>query len=193
MNFSQFVFRFRSYTPIPFILVMLYYAQLTFFWFVVGFVIALFGEFIRFWGVSIVGSETRTTQKLEGTTLVTSGPYAYVRNPLYVGNMIIYVGFAIMSNVFVPYFPIAVFLFFVVQYTVLVTLEEEFLLKKFGTEYEQYRKRVPRFIPLLASPKTLVATQPGFDAHKGWKSELRTLQAFVLIIFAMFFLWKLRS
>lgn len=193
MNFSQYVFRFRSYTPIPFIIVMLYYSQSTIFSFIVGFVIAACGEFIRFWGVSIVGSETRTTQKLEGTILVTSGPYAYVRNPLYIGNIVMYVGFAIMSNVLVPYFQVAVCVFFAFQYYILVTLEEEFLLNKFGMEYEQYTRRVPRFIPLFVSKKTSVAVQPSFDVHKGWKSESRTLQAFVLITFALFFLWKLRG
>ncbi|MEK9136428.1 MAG: methyltransferase, partial [Bacteroidota bacterium] len=53
---------------------------------VLGFLLMVGGEAIRFWGVSIAGSETRTTGKVGGTYLITNGPFAYMRNPLYVGN-----------------------------------------------------------------------------------------------------------
>ena len=81
------IFKYRSYTPIPFVILMLIFENATITSLLIGFVIALFGELIRLWGVSWAGSETRTTGGVGGTYLVISGPFAHVRNPLYVGNI----------------------------------------------------------------------------------------------------------
>ena len=83
-DFRQKIFSYRSYTPIPFLIVMVIFANPTLLSLVVGFIIALVGELIRIWGVGYAGSETRTTGPVGGSKLVTNGPYAYVRNPLYI-------------------------------------------------------------------------------------------------------------
>ena len=63
-----------------------------------GFAVIALGEFSRLWGVAIAGSETRTTGPVGGTYLITRGPFAYVRNPLYVGNMLLYSGVGVMAK-----------------------------------------------------------------------------------------------
>ena len=105
-DWRKLLFKYRSYTPIPFLLVMLVFARPTGSSMIVGFLLALLGESIRFWGVSYAGSETRTTGAVGGTQLVTSGPYSHVRNPLYLGNILLYVGIGIMSNALMPYLPL---------------------------------------------------------------------------------------
>ena len=149
MDFRALIFRVRSYTPIPFIIIILFFAQPTSLSLLFGLLCTLLGECIRFWGVGIIGSETRTTEKVDGSSLYTSGPFSYVRNPLYIGNMMMYSGIAIMSNVWLPLFPLLVIVFFIVQYNIIVHLEEEFLTKKFGEEYRQYCTQVPRFLPRI--------------------------------------------
>lgn len=111
-NLAELFFRYRSYTPIPFLIVMIIFENASVSSLISGFIIALIGEAIRLWGVSWAGSETRTTGKVGGTYLIISGPFAYVRNPLYVGNILIYLGLGIMSYALFPYLQIIALLFF---------------------------------------------------------------------------------
>jgi protein-S-isoprenylcysteine O-methyltransferase Ste14 len=187
------MFEIRGYTPIPFIVLMLVYARPTALSLVVGLCLALAGEAIRFWGVAVAGTETRTTGPVGGTHLFIDGPFAYVRNPLYVGNMMMYVGVGIMSNALMPYLVILAYGFFVVQYTMIVTKEEEYLQRAFGKEYERYVQNVPRFIPRL----TPYAGQHSFhrepDVSRGLQSERRTLQAFAALTIANVVFYFLRQ
>ncbi len=176
------IFEMRSYTPIPFLLVMVAFAEPTLISLICGFGVALIGEAIRFWGVSIAGSETRTTGAVGATNLITDGPFGYVRNPLYVGNILMYVGCGIMSNALVPYLALTAFVWFVIQYQLIVSREEDHLKTAFGDEYATYCKNVPRFIPRLTkySGEHSFHREPNFS--RGIKSEMRTLQAFSAVI-----------
>ena len=142
------MFTYRSYTPIPFLIAMIWFASPTVMSLAVGFVISLLGEAIRFWGVLYAGSETRTTGKAGGTQLVTSGPYAHVRNPLYIGNILIYLGVGIMSNALVPWLQLIALFYFILQYRAIVSIEEEYLSKTFS-DWKIYCANVRRFVPKL--------------------------------------------
>ena len=160
---------------------------------IIGFAIAVIGELIRFWGVSWAGSETRTTSGVGGSYLVISGPFAHVRNPLYIGNILMYVGLGIMSFSLFPYLQVIALLFFLFQYYLIVGEEEEFLAKKYGTDYEEFRKNVPAFFPRISSYKNENIPQPKVNFKKGLKSESRTLQAFSIISLAMLIIWLIRN
>ena len=149
MDLKQKLFEIRSYTPIPFILIAIIFAEPTFETLSIGFAIAIIGESIRFWGVSICGSETRTTGAVGATNLVTDGPFGFVRNPLYVGNILMYVGCSFMSNSIYPWLQITTAIYFIFQYHIIVLKEEEYLRKVFKEEYSNYEKNVPRFFPRL--------------------------------------------
>src|SRR5437867_6762129 len=97
MDIRQRLFQYRSYTPIPFLLVMMMFAHPTLTSLLTGFCFLCAGESLRLWGVAIAGSETRTTGPVGGTYLITTGPFSHVRNPLYVGNILIYLGLGVMS------------------------------------------------------------------------------------------------
>lgn len=185
-------FKYRSYTPIPFLILMLVFENASLTSLVVGFIIALAGELIRLWGVCWAGSETRTTGGVGGTYLIVSGPFAYVRNPLYVGNILIYFGLGIMSYAIFPYLQIVAILFFVLQYHLIVTEEEGFLKKKFGEDYNTYLQNVPRFIPALTPYKITGVEQPPFKLNMGLKSETRTLQAFLTVALLIVIKWYVR-
>ncbi|MDP3582523.1 MAG: isoprenylcysteine carboxylmethyltransferase family protein, partial [Ignavibacteria bacterium] len=128
------------------------------------------------------GSETRRTGEVGATYLVISGAFAHLRNPLYLGNMLMYLGIGIMSYALFPYLQIVALAFFMWQYYVIIKEEEGFLLQKYGKAYEDYRAAVPKLIPSLTAYPNPGIEQPTFDPKAGLKSEMRTLQAFAFII-----------
>ena len=148
-NFALKVFKNRSYSPIPFLILMLVFQQATPASLIAGFAVALLGEFFRFWGVAYAGSETRRTGEVGATYLVVSGAFAHLRNPLYLGNMLMYLGIGIMSYSLFPYLQIIALAFFMWQYYVIINEEEGFLVQKYGKAYEEYRAAVPKLIPSL--------------------------------------------
>src|SRR5437868_14108487 len=63
----------------------------------IGVAVTLLGELMRLWGVHHIGAISRTRSDRLGP-LVASGPFAYLRNPLYVGNIAMWVGFALTAR-----------------------------------------------------------------------------------------------
>jgi len=193
MDVRQRLFQYRSYTPIPFLVFMVIFAQPTLMSLVIGFCVVLLGEFIRLWGVAIAGSETRTTGPVGGTFLITRGPFAYVRNPLYLGNMLMYLGIGIMSMALFPWLTLGALVYFVFQYSLIVSLEEEYLVRTFGSEYVQYCESVPRFFPTMEMYSEGMNPQPELNWSRGFVSEKRTLQAIGLLALLLVILWRARG
>ncbi len=149
--------------------------------FVVGAVVLALGELTRFWGVAYAGALTRVTGGVGAPSLVVAGPFGYVRNPLYVGNILMYVGIGIMASALNPWLVIAAAVYFVFQYSMIVSLEEEFLGKEFGSVYKEYRSHVPRFFPRLRAWRPVNGADQRPDWKGAVKSEKRTFQAILLV------------
>ena len=77
--------------------------------------------------------------------LVVSGPYKYTRNPMLFGTLLIYLALALFMNSITAV--VLVGAIFTFMLTVVVKMEEKRLLKDFGKQYEEYRKKVSMFIP----------------------------------------------
>jgi len=97
-------------------------------------------------GLTVRGSASGHVQKNE--QLTTSGPYAHTRNPLYLGSLILAVGFAIAGHSW--WIGVAVILMFVSIYLPVILAEEAFLRERFPA-FEEYAQRVPRLLPRLHS------------------------------------------
>lgn len=173
-------FRYRSYIPVPFLILMIIFMKPTFLSIIIGLFIAATGEFIRIWAVSLAGSETRTTSGVGGTYLVTQGPYGLVRNPLYIGNIMIYTGIGIMSFALFPYLQTFAFLFFLFQYYCIIIAEEDFLQNKFGNIFILYKNNVNRFLPVKRTLPPEIISQLKLNIKNGIRSERRSLQAFII-------------
>jgi protein-S-isoprenylcysteine O-methyltransferase Ste14 len=117
----------------------------------IGLPLALAGEFVRCWAVGYSGATTRA-DAVVAPKLVTGGPYAYVRNPLYVGNFMTALGFA-LAFTGKNSLPAKVTLLagslgtMLAVYSIIVPHEERFLRAAFGDEFEHYCERVPRVMP----------------------------------------------
>lgn len=139
------LFRNRSWLPVPFLAVPLIVSgnQTLRGWLVAAAMI-LAGELIRMAGVAAAGSVTRRRSR-DVQRLVTYGIFSWLRNPLYVGNLLIWLGFVIGSGV-LWFLPVAMLLF-AVEYTLIVQYEEGVLESTFGAEYVAYKQRTPRWLP----------------------------------------------
>jgi len=189
VDIRQVFFKYRSYTPIPLVILALIFAKPTGTTFWSGLCVMLCGEAIRFWGVAYAGSTTRTTTTAGGDRLITDGPFAYVRNPLYVGNFFLSAGYLIMSWAWMPWM-IGIYLpLFAFQYGMIVHLEEAYLAERFHSLYEEYQKQVNRWIPRVRPYRGKDRSLPRY-AH-ALRSERTTFLTILLVWTLLLIRWRL--
>jgi len=92
----------------------------------------------EYWSVHI---EIRESHKL-----IKDGPYRYIRHPAYLSNLMAYLGIPLIANAY--YTLIGMLLIYVPFNLIRLYLEERELSRKFGEEYEDYRKKVPPLLPI---------------------------------------------
>jgi protein-S-isoprenylcysteine O-methyltransferase Ste14 len=163
---------------------------------IVGLIVATVGEVIRIWAVGFSGVTTRL-DTVTAPKLVTAGPYAFVRNPLYEGNAIIALGFwlafcgnAPLATSTALFFAIAALI--IAVYASIIPLEESYLYRSFGAEYEAYRREVPAIVPLVV-PLPAQERQGDWSAAIIAKAEVITLAYFALMTAAVIVkLWAAR-
>lgn len=103
------------------------------------------GLLVMFWGIAtFVRSRTAVMPHLPASRLVTSGPYRFTRNPMYVGLTLTYVGLALLIDTAWPLFVLPLVLVLLV--VVVVRREERYLERAFGEAYRSYRHRVRRWV-----------------------------------------------
>lgn len=153
--------------------------------FLLGAAVVALGECIRLWGVHHIGAISRTRSDRLGP-LVSTGPFALVRNPLYLGNIALWVGFALSLRLLWIVPIIIVILGF--EYHAIVRWEETLLESRRGEEYRAYITRVPRWLPKSRRERFApTSSTPGvaFSWRETFFSERGTLIAiaagFVLI------------
>ncbi|HKW48417.1 MAG TPA: isoprenylcysteine carboxylmethyltransferase family protein, partial [Gemmatimonadaceae bacterium] len=139
------LFRNRSWLPVLFIGVpLLVPGRMSTALWIIGAIFIVAGEWIRLAGVAAAGTVTRRRSRTV-QRLVTYGIFVWVRNPLYVGNLLIWMGFTIISGV-LWFLPIAVVIF-AIEYSLIVRYEEGVLESIFGGEYLAYKQSTPRWTP----------------------------------------------
>lgn len=146
----------------------------------VGLPIAIAGELLRCWAVGYSGVTTRN-DVVTAPSLVTAGPYAYLRNPLYAGNFITAAGFAIAFTGRNTPLMRALLIggslaSMAAVYAAIVPHEEGFLREQFGESFDRYCAAVPRYVP-RSTP---------YEAARGtWNgSVVRTAETKTFVTFA---------
>lgn len=93
------------------------------------------------------GTSGRNTTSQKASAINTTGLYSIMRNPLYLGNYLIFLGMSLLSQ---SWEVLAInTLLFAAEYVPIILTEEHFLLQRFGQTYRDYASRVPRFFPRL--------------------------------------------
>lgn len=123
---------------------------------VTGAALVILGLAIRAWAVRHIGTISRTRANRLGE-LMTTGPFGLVRNPLYVGNFLIWIGLAFASGL-LWMVPVA-WVVFALQYGAITRFEERALTARFGDVYRRYTRTVPKWLPRIgALPQAQQAT-----------------------------------
>lgn len=151
-----------------------------------GVPIALLGEGIRCWAVGYSGVTTRADH-VTAPQLVTAGPYAFIRNPLYAGNFVTALGFTVaftgalaaMRRAMLAAGGLGMMLG---VYASIVPLEEAYLRKTFGSEFDRYAARVARIVP-RTSP--LTSRSGAYDVSAIAHAETRTFLTFSVLLAAL--------
>jgi protein-S-isoprenylcysteine O-methyltransferase Ste14 len=115
-------------------------------WLAAAGVVVLAGGAAVFWWGMATFARARTGIMLQSpaSRLVTAGPYRWTRNPMYVGFVAMYVGLALLMN---SLWPLALLPAVVISLEIVViTREERYLRSVFGPAYEEYCRRVKRWI-----------------------------------------------
>jgi len=186
IRLGNFFFRHRSLTPIPFMLFLIvcrWRESGDLVTWVPGLIFLVLGEGLRLWGVAVVGKESRTRGGGGAQQLVAYGPYAWVRNPLYLGNLFLTVGATLISEL-LWVLPVVLVLF-VIQYVPIVLWEESILSERFGPEYTAYCQRVPRWFPCLPQQTLSPQGHPFYQWRVSFWSERSTLGTLALLVLLM--------
>jgi protein-S-isoprenylcysteine O-methyltransferase Ste14 len=153
-----------------------------------GLPLAFAGEGVRAWAVGYSGVTTRG-DAVTAPGLVTAGPYAYVRNPLYVGNFITAAGFAIAftgANGAAQRTALIAGALgtMLAVYSIVVPHEERYLRATFGAAFDAYVEAVPRVIPRTRPAGTAAGT---YDPAVIARAESRTFVTFGAMLLALAF------
>ena len=129
----------RIRVPLGFVFAVLYFclARPTWRWLALGSVLIVPGLLMR----ALASGHVRKNE-----ALATSGPYAYTRNPLYLGSLLMGIGFAVAARSW--WVGVALIVMFFAIYLPVIRGEEKFLRERFP-EFDEYARRVPRMFPRI--------------------------------------------
>jgi protein-S-isoprenylcysteine O-methyltransferase Ste14 len=175
---SSFFTRWRVRAGYPLAILFLYLASPT------PLAIAL-GAAIAAGGLVVRGAAAGHLRKLE--TLTTSGPYAWVRNPLYFGSALLAAGFAVAG--YSLWAALVLIAYFGTFYPVVMKKEEGELRERYGAAFIEYAERVPLFFP--RPPRRSDASLPNVENGFSWAQYKRNreYQAALGAIVALGVLW----
>ncbi len=142
------------------------------------------GQLLRFWAAGVIPKYRTLT--LDAPKLVTWGPYAHSRNPLYLGNALMGCGWSLMVGwLWLPAFAVV---YWIIYSLAIIPYEEQFLLARFGDEYLDYQTRTPPLVPNVTRFSGfsdlrvfLRAEYERLDRKKSWFMERHSLRMNLLV------------
>jgi hypothetical protein len=158
-----------------------------------GIVLCFLGASLRFWASGFLRKDSRPA---------VGGPYAYVRNPLYLGTYLMAIGTALAIQQLWLFLLISVS--FVAVYHYIILDEETKLRAIFGEPYKAYCQIVPRFFPRIGppNPQLVKAVNPELAHHKfSWElaKKNKAVEAYwsflglIGFVTGVAYLWQLRG
>lgn len=156
--------------------------------FFIGVIVSIAGQALRIWGAGFVEKVARKNI-VSYYALILSGPYQYIRHPLYLGNILGMIGFSISAAAFLP-FPDSFIVFIsstlsaIIIMTLILAHEEPQLIKLHGGFYEDFIKSTPRLIPQLHKQRKNINSPPLFS----WTSAIKNETHVIIFKFILYIL-----
>jgi len=192
---GDYLFKYRSYLPLVFILpALLVYIQNQFYLQRIGqtqaelyelicIAVSLFGLLIRMITIGYSADNTSGRNTKVGQvadSINTTGMYSIFRHPLYVGNFFMWLGIAGFTQNF--WFLVAFIFMYWIYYERIMFAEEEFLISKYEDEYLNWSKRVPAFIPKLGNWEKSINTFSWIKVIRQEKTGILNLFLTILMV-----------
>ncbi len=175
-----FFFRWRDVLPVPIALFMVARAKFRLAGWLLGLPLVAAGEILRLAAIRHIGPTTRT-REICADRLVTSGPYAWVRHPLYLANALKVAGLLLCAGNLPA--GIVATIFYIAEFATMIPYEEAFLKDRFPESFESWAARTPAFIPRRPEEADEAAeAHPKWDWEEAFRSERRTFMSTGLIL-----------
>ena len=144
IHMTRWIYRFRGYLVIPPLIFAFFCfsleTEMDYFIWPIGISLVFIGMILRIWAQQHLRYRLNVKK-----CLTTTGPYSFIRNPIYAGNILMCLG-AIVTSELLWLVPIALLYWFSI-YSLVVHYEERHLLEKYGEPYRRYVAEVPRWLP----------------------------------------------
>jgi protein-S-isoprenylcysteine O-methyltransferase Ste14 len=180
---AKWIARWRVRLGYPLAIVVLFFARPTPKNIAIGAAIGVFGLWLRAYAAGYLKKQE---------LLTTSGPYAFTRNPLYLGSAILAGGAAWAMHSWIS--AAVLFVYFAAVYFVVMRREEGELRGHFGEAFDNYAKKVPLFFPRVR-PANIEGSSPGEFSFAQYRRnhEHQAALGFMLLLAILFVIWRLRG
>jgi protein-S-isoprenylcysteine O-methyltransferase Ste14 len=147
-----------------------------------GFVVGGLGLFVRLWAAGQIrpGTSSRGTKEIAAAELNTDGLYSVVRHPLYLGNLLLWLGVALIGAR--PGGVLLTGLVFWPYYGRIMRVEDDFLRSTFGARFEAWAARTPALLPRLSG---FVGSELPYSFRAALGRDYQAIYAFVAAGFAL--------
>ena len=148
-----------------------------------GALVGLVGLVVRAWAAGYLHKQE---------VLTVTGPYAYTRNPLYLGSAVLAVGVAVATRSWISALLLGVY--FSVFYSVVMRREEEELRARHITIFDRYAVAVPLFLPKFSPAKLSDSVSAAFSFTQYKKNhDWQAAVGFLLLLIVLVLIWRLRA
>jgi protein-S-isoprenylcysteine O-methyltransferase Ste14 len=123
--------------------------------------------------------------------LTVTGPYAYTRNPLYLGSLVLILGVTVATHSVAS--ALILFGYFALFYSFVMRREELELYQHHGNAFQEYARAVPLFFPQMTPAKLSTEGSGAFSLEQYKKNrEYRAAIGFLLLLLVFVVIWRLR-
>jgi protein-S-isoprenylcysteine O-methyltransferase Ste14 len=148
-----------------------------------GALVGLVGLALRAWAAGYLHKQE---------VLTVTGPYAYTRNPLYLGSAVLALGVAIATRSWISSFLLGVY--FTVFYSIVIRREESELRPRHAENFDRYAAAVPMFFPRLSPAKLSDTGSAAFSPMQYKKNhEWQAAIGFLLLLIVLILIWRFRT
>jgi protein-S-isoprenylcysteine O-methyltransferase Ste14 len=179
---GSFFVRWRVRLGYPLAVAVLFFARPQLLSILYGGLIGALGLALRAWAAGYLHKQE---------VLTVTGPYAFTRNPLYLGSAILGLGAAVAMRSWIS--ALILVAYFSVVYSVVIRKEENELRPRYTSQFDRYAAEVPQFFPRFSAAKLPSSGATSFSSAQYKRNhEWQAAVGFLVLLLALVLIWRLR-